>query len=249
MKDNKTAKGIVVGNDCTATDAEFIERFNDFAFGKVVEQVKVTLNTRTRYYCRLAALIGCQASEVFRELLPKALEGGVTPVEVKEMIYQSTIYLGMGRVLPFLRIANEVLKDKGVALPLPSQAQVTEENCREAGIQAWVDCFGEEERDFWKAGPDDIDHLNKWLADNCFGAYYTRSGLTLRERELATFCFLSALGGCEPQLTGHIEGNLRVGNDKDFLIAVITNNLPFIGFPRTLNAISCIREAQKTSNK
>ena len=62
-----------------------------------------------------------------------------------------------------------------------------------------------------------------------------------------TFCFLAAQGGCEPQLKGHIAGNYHVGNDKDMLIAVISSNLPFIGYPRTLNALNCIRsvEAEK----
>ena len=84
-------------------------------------------------------------------------------------------------------------------------------------------------------------HHKSGLADNCFGDYYTRTGLDLKMRELITFCFLAAQGGCEPQLKGHIAGNYHVGNDKDLLIAVISSNLPFIGYPRTLNALSCIR--------
>ena len=52
-------------------------------------------------------------------------------------------------------------------------------------------------RDFWKSGPEDSRHINKWLADNCFGDYYTRTGLDLKMRELITFCFLAAQGGCE----------------------------------------------------
>ena len=50
----------------------------------------------------------------------------------------------------------------------------------------------------WKAG-----HINRWLAANCFGDYYTRKGLDLAQRELITFCFLMAQGGCEPQLIAH----------------------------------------------
>ena len=99
------------------------------------------------------------------------------------------------------------------------------------------------------SGPADSRHINLWLADNCFGDYYTRTGLDLRMRELITFCFLAAQGGCEPQLKGHIAGNYHVGNDKDFLIAVLSNNLPFIGYPRTLNALNCIREVAEPGKK
>ena len=98
-------------------------------------------------------------------------------------------------------------------------------------------------RDFWKSGPEETRHINLWLANNCFGDYYTRKGLTYAQREMITFCFLSAQGGCEPQLTSHAVANMKLGNDKAFLIAVVSNCLPFIGYPRSLNAIRCVNEA------
>lgn len=53
---------------------------------------------------------------------------------------------------------------------------------------------------------------------------------------------LVALGGCEPQVAGHVAANLNVGNDRRLLIAVVTQLLPFIGYPRTLNALRVINE-------
>lgn len=232
------------GELLSVTDAEYLNRFEAFAFNEVVAQTSDRLDERTRSISYLATLLGCQGIDEYRELLPKALENGVSPVEVKEIVYQATAYLGMGRVRPFLTATNEIFVQRGITLPLPSQTKTTMENRREAGTQAQVDCFGEGMRDFWKSGPEDSRHINKWLADNCFGDYYTRSGLDIRTRELITFCFLAAQGGCEPQLKGHIAGNYHVGNDKDFLIAVISSNLPFIGYPRTLNALNCIREVE-----
>lgn len=93
-------------------------------------------------------------------------------------------------------------------------------------------------REAWKAGT-----INRWLAENCFGDYYTRKGLDLAKRELITFCFLMAQGGCEPQLIAHSKGNFNVGNDKDFLQRVVLQCLPYIGYPRSLNAIACIGKA------
>lgn len=61
-------------------------------------------------------------------------------------------------------------------------------------------------------------------------------------RELVTFSLLVSLGGCEPQVKGHIAGNVNVGNDKAVLLAVVTQLLPWIGYPRTLNAIGCLNE-------
>ena len=108
-----------------------------------------------------------------------------------------------------------------------------------------VEIFGENMRGFAQSGPEETRHINKWLADNCFGDYYTRGGLDTREREMVTLCFLAAQGGCEPQLTAHAKANMVVGNEKAFLIAVVSQCMPYIGYPRTLNAIRCIDEAVK----
>ncbi|WP_242941019.1 carboxymuconolactone decarboxylase family protein [[Clostridium] fimetarium] len=69
--------------------------------------------------------------------------------------------------------------------------------------------------------------------------------MNLKTRELLTFCCISTLGGCESQLKSHIVGNLNVGNDRDTLLSAITWCIPYIGFPRTLNAVNCINEIAK----
>ena len=76
----------------------------------------------------------------------------------------------------------------------------------------------------------------------CFGDFYTRDGLNDQQRELITFTFIATLGGCENQLRGHTQGNLSVGNDKEKLVSVITIILPYIGFPRSFNALAIINE-------
>jgi 4-carboxymuconolactone decarboxylase len=225
------------------TDPEFIEFFDNFTFDEVVNNDD--LDDRTRMIVILATLLGCQGLEEFKAMLPAALNLGVTPVGAKEIVYQAVAYLGIGRVFPFMYATNDVLTAHGIELPLPSQATTTAENRLTAGIQAQIDIFGEHMKDFWKSGPEESRHINHWLADNCFGDYYTRVGLDYKQREMITFCFLAAQGGCEPQLTSHAAANMRIGNDKAFLIKVISQCLPFIGYPRSLNALRCINEARK----
>lgn len=225
------------------TDPEFICRFDNFAFDEVINQPGLELDERTRFIAFLAVLLGCQGVDDFRIMLRSALNMGVTPVEVKEIVYQATAYLGMGRVLPFLTATNEILTERGVSLPLPSQETTTAETRLTAGNQAQVEIFGEGLRESWKSGPAESAHINYWLADNCFGDYYTRTGLDLKTRELITFCFLYAQGGVEPQLLAHTKANFHMGNDKAFLIKIISVCLPLIGYPRTLNALRIINEA------
>lgn len=227
------------------TDPEFIERFDNFAFDEVINEPNAQLDDRTRMMAILATLLGCQGIDEFQCMVPAAMNFGVTPIEIKEIVYQAVDYLGIGRVFPFLHVVNDVLTEKGIALPLEGQATTTTEDRLEAGVQAQVDIFGEGMRAFYKSGPEVSVHINRWLADNCFGDFYTRTGLNYKQREMITFCFLAAQGGCEPQLTSHAKANLGIGNDKKFLIAVISNCLPYIGYPRSLNALHCVNEAAK----
>ena len=220
------------------TDPEFVERFVYFAFDEVANEETQQVEPSIRYLAILAALIGCGGVEAYKEMLPQALQNGITPIAAKEIVYQATDYLGYGRMLPFLHATNEILTEEGIELPLEGQATTTLANRLEKGIEAQTEIFGEHMKEAWKTG-----HINRWLAANCFGDYYTRNGLTLAERELITFCFLMAQGGCEPQLIAHAKGNMNMGNDKNFLIRVVSQCLPYIGYPRSLNAISCIGRA------
>lgn len=220
------------------TDPEFMERFEHFAFEEVVKEEGQQLDEITRHMAILATLLGCQGVEEFKLELPRALDAGLTPVMVKEVVYQAVDYLGIGRVLPFLDAANDILQGRGVKLPLEGQATTTYEDRLEKGSGAQAAIFGEQMKEAWKTG-----HINRWLAANCFGDYYTRTGLSLAQREMITFCFLAAQGGCEPQLTAHAKGNMNLGNDKEFLVKVVSQCLPYIGYPRSLNAITCINKA------
>lgn len=223
------------------TDPEFMKIVEHFTLEEVVKEAGQELPEETRDLAILATLLGCQGLEVYKDMLPKALESGLTPVMVKEMVYQAVDYLGIGRVMPFLSVTNDILTARGVKLPLPAQGVTTLENRLEKGAEAQAEIFGEHMKEAWKAG-----RINRWLAANCFGDYYTRGGLDLKQRELITFCFLAAQGGCEPQLTAHAKRNMNLGNDKDFLIRVVSQCLPYIGYPRSLNAVNCINKAAES---
>ena len=138
------------------TDPEFMERFAHFTFDEVVNEPGQTLDPVTRHMAILATLLGCQGVDAFQEMLPAALDAGVTPVMVKEIVYQAVDYLGIGRVLPFLKCTNEILTQRGVTLPLEGQSTTTMENRLEKGAQAQADIFGPQILEAWKAG-----HINR----------------------------------------------------------------------------------------
>lgn len=224
-----------------ATDPELIEVFDNFAFDEVLTYGD--LDIRLRLMTQLAAIIACQAVNEYRAMLGAALTVGVTPVEVKEIVYQAVPYVGLAKVFDFLHATNEALTDRGVELPLPGQATTSPDTRYEAGLAVQQRIVGEATVGaMYSAAGEDVVHIQRYLSANCFGDYLTRDGLDIPTRELLTFAMLTALGGCEPQLAGHVAANVHVGNDRALLLAVLTNLLPFIGYPRTLNALHVVND-------
>ncbi len=235
------------------TDPEFSDFFKTFAYDEVINAPVADglepIDDKTRFLAILATLLGCGGIDEFHIILPAALNMGVSPIEAKEVVYQATAYLGIGRVLPFLKVTNAIFDMRGIELPLKGQGTTTPENRVEKGNQVQIDYFGESMREFWKNAPQGRRNINYWLAGNCFGDYYTRGGLNDQQREMITFCFIAAQGGCEPQLVAHALGNMKVGTGKERLYQIVEQIVPYIGYPRSLNAMSAIDQASAQLNK
>jgi 4-carboxymuconolactone decarboxylase len=229
------------------TDPELIEVFDNFAFDEVLAYGN--LDTRTRLMVILASLIAQQTLSEYKVMLGGALNVGVTPIEVKEIVYQSIPYVGIAKAFDFIHATNEILESRGVKLPLEGQATTTPETRFEKGLALSKSVFGKTIDDMYEQSPENQIHIQKYLSANCFGDFYTRTGLDIKMRELLTFSMLLSLGGCEPQVKGHIQGNVNVGNDEKILLSVVTQLLPYIGYPRTLNAMRCLNEVLPEEEK
>jgi 4-carboxymuconolactone decarboxylase len=223
------------------SDPELIEIFDNFAFDEVFSHG--SLDRRTRLMVRLSAIIASHATIEYRAMLGAALHAGVTPVEAKEVLYQAVPYVGIAKVIDFLHVTNQVMTERGIELPLPGQATTTPETRFERGREIQGQIIGADRvEQLYASAPADQQHIQRYLSANCFGDYLTRSGLDIPTRELLTFSMLVALGGCEPQMKRHIAANLHIGNDRAKLIDVLTQLLPFIGYPRTLNGLRAVDE-------
>jgi 4-carboxymuconolactone decarboxylase len=223
------------------TDPELIEVFDNFAFDEVLGHA--ALGTRTRLMVQLAALIGCQGLSEYRVMLGAALTVGVTPVEAREIVYQAVPYAGMGKVFDFIHATNDVLVERGVPLPLPGRSTTTPATRTEHGREMQEQIVGADRvaRMYATAATDDLP-FQRFLSANCFGDYLTRDAISVPVRELLTFAFLAALGGCDAQVKGHVAANINVGNSRQTLLGVLAVLVPFIGYPRTLNALAAVNE-------
>lgn len=226
-------------SDLDRTDPEFVELYQNFAFDEVLRHT--SLARADRLTVQLGAIIAVGGQTEFRTMLGAALAGGVSPIVVKEVVYQATAYVGMARSVDFLLITNEVLAERGITLPLEGQSTTTPESRLEAGRAKQSEIIGSDNVDtmYEKAAADAV-HFQEFLSGNCFGDYYTRGGLDVRRRELLTFAILVGLGGADNQVAGHVSLNLNVGNTRQDLIDVLTVLVPYVGYPRTLNGLSAI---------
>lgn len=222
------------------TDPELIEVFDNFAFDEVMQYGN--LDRKTRIMVTMASSIAQHTVHEYKMMLRAALANGITPVEIKEILYHAVPYVGIAKVIDFIGVANDFLAANGISLPVEPQSTTSPETRYEKGLALQKDIFGERIDKMYAAAPDNQKHIQRYLSANCFGDYQTRTGLTVQQRELLTFSMLISLGGCESQVKGHIGGNVAVGNDKNILLAVVTQLLPYNGYPRTLNAIACLNE-------
>ena len=73
-----------------------------------------------------------------------------------------------------------------------------------------------------------------WIVTSLFGGTYQREGLALRDRQLVNLAALTALGGVDPQLAGHVKSSLRVGLTSREIVEVFVHLAPYIGVPKAL---------------
>ncbi len=84
--------------------------------------------------------------------------------------------------------------------------------------------------------------LARYTIEYPFADIYSRPGLDLKSREIATVAALTALGNCQPQLKVHLQAALNVGCSADEIKEVILQMSVYAGFPAALNAMFAFKE-------
>lgn len=204
------------------------------------------MSVKNRTMITLAALTTISGATRLHQATADALKAGMSVVEIKETLYQCAPYIGITRVESALVEVNDALQKLGQN-PIPtSQSTVNEDTRFEKGLAVQKGIFGNAIDKMHASTPENQAYISKQaLTAYCFGDFYTRTGLDLKARELITFTAIMCLGGCEPQLKAHTTANLSVGNSKQDLIDTIMVAMPYIGFPRTLNALAVVNEIAK----
>ena len=231
-------------NNLAKTDPDFTA-IEDYLLKTEMPKVG-KMPAKTRAMVTLAALTTMTAETRLAQATEDALKAGMSVVEIKETLYQCAPYIGITRVESALEEVNAALETLGQNPTPASQSTVNNQNRFDKGLAVQKGIFGEAIDKMHATTPAELAYINKQaLTAYCFGDFYTRKGLDLKARELITFTAIMCLGGCEPQLKAHTGGNLSVGNTRQDLIDTIMVAMPYIGFPRTLNALAVVNEITK----
>ncbi|WP_225774755.1 carboxymuconolactone decarboxylase family protein [Pseudomonas sp. Marseille-Q5115] len=112
----------------------------------------------------------------------------------------------------------------------------------ERGKRALAQIDGEAGHKVVSALADIAPDFATYLFEFPFGDIYSRPGLSLRDREIATVAALSAMGNATPQLKVHIEAALNVGLTREEITEVLMQMAVYAGFPAALNGLFAARE-------
>ena len=221
-------------------DPEFMTQLQRLIFGEVFYVGDLTDRQRELITCSVLTVL--QTLPQLKAHLNAALNVGVSPLELKESLYQCAPFIGYPRTLNAVNVLNEVLEDRHISLPLDNQTSIKDEERYKKGLEIQKELYGDEIKDRYRYLPDDIgDALPRFLTEWCFGDCYTRKVLDITTRELLIFCILTALNA-SGQLYAHALGNIKVGNSLHTLYYALIQCLPYLGFPCVFNAFNAIKD-------
>ncbi len=222
------------------TDPEMMDILQKFIFGEVFQTGDLTLKQREMITCITLATM--QTLPQLKAHAGAALNVGVTPEELREVMYLTAPFIGFPKMLNAVGAVNEVFKERGISLPLEKQGTVTEETRHAAGKAVQDKLYPGGIASVMEGLPGDMGKdVERFLTDYFFGEIYSRGTLDLPTRELLGYCVLATLEA-ESQLHSHYHGNIHVGNSPETLTAAVIQCLPYIGFPAAIKALRIIKE-------
>ena len=222
------------------TDPEMMDILQKFIFGEVFQTGDLTLKQREMITCITLATM--QTLPQLKAHAGAALNVGVTPEELRETMYLTAPFIGFPKMLNAVGTVNEVLKERGINLPLEKQGVVTEETRHQTGKDIQDKLYPGGISGVMAGMPGDMGkNVEQFLTDYFFGEIYSRSALDLKTRELLGYCVLATLEA-ESQLQSHYHGNINAGNTPETLTAAVIQCLPYIGFPAAIKALRIIKQ-------
>lgn len=226
-------------NPNVGSDPEMMAILQKYIFGEVF--TVGNLDMKTREMLTVTSLAVQQTLPQLKAHINAALNVGVTPLEVRETLYQCAPFIGFPKTLNAIGVMNEVFKERGIETPLEMAGTTDEKSRFEKGAAIQKPLYGDEISKDLEGLPENMgEDVARFLTEFCFGDIYTRNGLDVKKRELMTISILVTTGDTET-LKSHIKGALKAGNSKETITAAMIQCLPYVGFPKTIAALKCLK--------
>ena len=223
------------------TDPEFMRILQRFIFGEVC--YVGSLDNRLRELITVTVLCVNQTLPQLKAHVGACLNVGLSPLEIRETVYQCAPFIGFPKTLNAIAAMNETFVQRGISLPIESAENVSEETRYEQGLSLQAPIYGTEIADRYSWLPDDFSkRVPEWLTELCFADFATRKGLDEKTRELLTVVMLAAMSGAETQVRSHVIGALKVGNTSEEIVCALCQAMPYMGIPRLFNALNCVKD-------
>lgn len=223
------------------TDPEFMAILQRQIFGDIFHTAD--LDDRAREIITIVALATLQTLPQLEAHIHAALNIDVSPVTIRETIYQTAPFIGYPKTLNAIATMNKVFESHEIALPLPSSATTTEDDRFEKGRELQESLYGTEIKDAFASLPAPFNEAIAYhLSATGFGDFETRKDLSVAQRELLIVVILTAHGDVANQLVPHFHGAVKAGNSPEKILAALLQAYPYVGFPRFINAVRIFRE-------
>lgn len=161
-----------------------------------------------------------------KQALIGGLKAGLTINEIKEELVHLSAYCGFPRSLNGINTFNAVLnerKSKGIADTEGQQpSKVADTNKYQTGKKVLESLTGRSETGPKTGYAAFVPAIDTLLKEHLFNDIFTRGVLDHKQRELTTIAALTALGGVESQLGGHIGICLHLGFTEQELRQVLS---------------------------
>lgn len=214
-----------------------------FAYGQVYS--RPGLDLRQRQLVTVAALASMGGAEPQLKFhIAGALNAGGSPAEIVELMTHLAVYAGFPAALNGVFAAKAVFGEKGIVAGATRAAPRTSRY--DDGLARLREIDGAAGEHVIDSLRDIAPDLGRFIIEFGFGDIYTRPGLDLLSRELATVAALATTGSATPQLKVHMHGLLNVGGTREQLVEVITQIAVYAGFPRAINAALAAKDVLET---
>ena len=212
----------------------------EFLFGSIWH--RPALKDTQREMVTLTCLTVLKRDNQVRRHLGNALNLGLTPVEIVEVLMHSSYYSGVPATLDALAIAKQIFDERGVDYtPQPVFDNTeTPDDLYERGVARRVEYMGPSGGGQGPATEAEGE-FNRLVTEYYWGSIWNRPGLDLPSRSICTMAALTALGK-EAQLASHIRGALNVGLSEEEIVEVFIHATFYCGLPAVRSAIDLANE-------